>query len=82
MKSFVAVITQAEKFGTSIAKALRTQADNLRIKRQQRAEERAQKTAVKLMIPLILFIFPAIMVVLGGPAAIMLVRRLGETDAL
>jgi len=69
MQALVAVITQAEKFGTSVAKALRTQADTLRVKRRQKAEERAQKTTVKLMLPLILFIFPSIFVVLVGPAA-------------
>jgi tight adherence protein C len=74
MRALVAVITQAEKLGTSIAKALRNQAESLRVKRRQRAEERAQKTAVKLLIPLILFIFPAIFVVLAGPAAIHLMK--------
>ena len=74
MRALVAVITQAEKLGTSVAKALRNQAESLRTKRRQRAEERAQKTAVKLLIPLILFIFPAIFVVLAGPAAIHLMH--------
>lgn len=74
VRSLVSVIVQAEKFGTSIAKALRNQADSLRVKRRQLAEERAQKTAVKLMIPLVLFIFPAIAVVVAGPAAISAVR--------
>jgi len=82
MKSLVAVITQAERFGTSIAKALRNQADAIRTKRQQRAEERAQKTAVKLMIPLVLFIFPAIMIVLGGPAGIMFMRQMKDNPNL
>ena len=72
IKSLVAVINQAEKFGTSIARTLRNQADAMRVKRRQAAEERAQKTAVKLMVPLILFIFPAMMIVLGGPAMIKL----------
>lgn len=76
MKSLVAVVNQAEKFGTSIAKTLRNQADAMRVKRRQAAEERAQKTAVKLMIPLVIFIFPAIMIVLGGPAMLKLVRSL------
>jgi tight adherence protein C len=80
MRALVAVITQAEKLGTSIASALRTQADSLRTKRRQRAEERAQKTAVKLLLPLILFIFPTIFVVLAGPAAIQLMRTFsGDT---
>lgn len=74
MKALVAVITQAEKLGTSIAKALRNQAEALRTKRRQRAEERAQKTAVKLLIPLVLFIFPAIFVVVAGPAVIHLMK--------
>jgi len=77
MRALVAVITQAEKLGTSVAKALRNQADSLRTKRRQKAEERAQKTAVKLLIPLILFIFPAIFVVLAGPAAIHLMDTFG-----
>lgn len=74
MKALIAVITQAEKLGTSIAKALRNQAEALRTKRRQRAEERAQKTAVKLLIPLVLFIFPAIFVVVAGPAVIHLMH--------
>lgn len=76
MRALVAVITQAEKFGTSVAKALRTQADALRVKRRQKAEERAQKTTVKLMLPLILFIFPSIFVVLLGPAAMKIYETL------
>lgn len=70
IRSFVAMINQAERFGTSIARALRNQADSLRIKRRQAAEERAQQCAVKLLFPLILFIFPAIFIVLAGPAAL------------
>lgn len=80
IKSLVAVVNQAEKFGTSIARALRNQADALRVKRRQKAEERAQKTAVKLMAPLILFIFPAIFVVLVGPAALKMVN-LAKTNS-
>ncbi len=82
MKSLVAIITQAERFGTSIAKALRNQANALRTKRQQKAEERAQATTVKLMLPLILFIFPAIFVVLVGPAALRLIRTMGASGAI
>ena len=69
-KSLVGVVNQAERFGTSIAQALRRQSGALRVKRRQAAEEKAQKTTVKLMLPLILFIFPAILVVLAGPAAL------------
>ncbi|MBN1490531.1 MAG: type II secretion system F family protein [Phycisphaerae bacterium] len=74
MKALVAVISQAEKFGTSVAKALRNQADSMRVKRRLKAEERAQKTTVKLMLPLVLFIFPAIFVVLLGPAMLQIYR--------
>ncbi len=70
LRSMVAMINQAERFGTSIARALRNQAEALRVKRRQQAEERAQQCAVKLMLPLILFIFPAIFIVLAGPAAL------------
>ena len=79
MRSLVAVVTQAEKFGSSVARALRNQADAQRIKRRQAAEERAQKTTVKLMLPLILFIFPAIFVVLGGPAGLMMIEGFKKT---
>ena len=82
MRSLVAIVNQAERFGTSIAKALRTQADTLRVKRRQAAEERAQKTTVKLMAPLILFIFPAILVVLAGPAGLKMARTLADNPAL
>ena len=82
VRSVVTVITQAEKFGTSIARALRNQAESLRTKRKQRAEEKAQKTAVKLMIPLIMFIFPAMFVVLGGPAGINIMRALKSNPQL
>jgi tight adherence protein C len=81
MQALVAVIVQAEKFGTSVARALRNQADALRVKRRQKAEERAQKTTVKLMIPLILFIFPSIFVVLVGPAAMRIMEAF-ESGAL
>jgi len=82
MRALVAVITQAEKFGTSVAKALRIQADTLRSKRRLKAEERAQKTAVKLMLPLILFIFPSIFVVLVGPAGLKIAKTLGAGGPL
>jgi len=69
IRSMASVIIQAEKFGASVVKALRTHADSLREKRKQQAEEKAQKASVKLVFPTILFIFPALMVVLIGPAA-------------
>jgi tight adherence protein C len=82
VRSLIAIINQAERFGTSIAKALRNQSDALRVKRRQDAEARAQKTTVKLMAPLILFIFPAILVVLAGPAALKMIEALGNTPGL
>ncbi len=68
LRSLSSVIVQAEKFGSSITRALRVHAEELRRKRFQAAEERAQKASVKLLIPTILFIFPALYVVLLGPA--------------
>ena len=76
--SLVAVLVQSERFGTSIADALRTFAGTMRETRSMRAEETAEKMAVRLLFPMILFIFPAILVVLAGPAAIALSRALGK----
>ncbi len=70
VRALAAVIIQAERFGTSIGSALRVQSDAMRLRRRQLAEERAAKTAVKIMIPLILFIFPGVFVVLVGPAGV------------
>lgn len=76
MKALVAILIQADRFGSSIAQALRVQSDSMRIKRSQMAEEKAAQTAVKMIFPLVLFIFPGIFVVLVGPAAIMMIRQL------
>jgi tight adherence protein C len=76
VRSLAAVIIQAEKFGASIGAALRVQSDAMRLRRRQLAEERAAKTAVKIMIPLILFIFPGVFVVLVGPAGIQIATTL------
>ena len=76
MRSLAAILIQADRFGSSIAQALRVQSDSMRIKRSQMAEEKAAKTAVKMLFPLVLFIFPGIFVVLVGPAAIMLMNNL------
>ena len=68
--SLAAMLTQAERFGTSIGQALRVHAETLRLARQNKAEELAAKTTVKLSFPLVLFIFPATFLVLIGPTAI------------
>lgn len=70
VRSLAAILIQAERFGSSVAQALRVQSDAMRVRRRQLAEERAQKTAVKLIFPLVLFIFPGVFVVLVGPAGI------------
>jgi tight adherence protein C len=76
LKSLASILIQADKFGSSIAQALRVQSDSMRTRRRQLAEEKAAKTAVKLIFPLVLFIFPGIGVVLVGPAAIVMVREM------
>ncbi len=70
LKTLSSVIIQVDKFGTSVGKALRTQSESMRVRRRQIAEEKAAKTAVTLIFPLVLFIFPGIFIVLVGPAAI------------
>jgi len=72
MMSLSAMLNQAERFGTSIAQALRVHADSLRIARQHKAEEQAAKSVVKMSFPLVLFIFPATFIVLLGPTMIQL----------
>ena len=76
VKALAAILIQADRFGSSIAQALRVQSDSMRVRRRQIAEEKAAATAVKLIFPLVLFIFPAIFVVLVGPAAIQIQRNL------
>ena len=74
LESLATLLVQADRFGTSIASALRVHAESLRISRQQAAEEQAAKASVKLTFPLVFFIFPAVLIVLAGPAAIGLFR--------
>jgi tight adherence protein C len=68
MTSFVAAIIQADQLGVSMVKVMRIQSEQMRMKRKQRAEEKARQAPVKIMIPLVFFIFPTILIVLLGPA--------------
>jgi tight adherence protein C len=77
--TLVAMLVQSDRFGTSVADSLRVHADNLRTKRRLRAEEAAAKIAVKLLFPLIFFIFPSMLLVLLGPAFISIHRVLLPT---
>jgi len=74
LRTLSALLIQADKFGSGVAQALRVQSESMRTKRQQIAEEKAAKTAVKLIFPLVIFIFPGVFVVLVGPAAIQMAR--------
>ncbi len=76
LQTLSSILIQVDKFGTSVGVALRTQSDSMRTRRRQLAEEKAAKTAVKLIFPLVLFIFPGIFVVLVGPAAITMVNEM------
>jgi tight adherence protein C len=78
LKSLVAMLIQADRFGTSISKAVRVYADSLRTKRRQRAEQAAQKAAVKLLMPLALFLFPTLFIVILGPAGLNLMDTMGK----
>jgi tight adherence protein C len=78
IKSLMAMLIQTDRFGTSIAQALRTHAETMRTKRRQRAEEAAAKTTIKLVFPLVLFIFPALFVIILGPAVIQIIETLGS----
>lgn len=70
LRSLVAMLIQSDRFGSSIARAVRVYADSLRTKRRQRAEQAAQKAAVKLLLPLALFLFPTLFIIILGPAAL------------
>ena len=77
MTSFVAAIIQSEQLGVSMAKVLRIQADQMRMKRRQRAEEEAHKAPIKMIIPMALLIFPTIMIIILTPAALQIANSLG-----
>jgi tight adherence protein C len=70
----VAAIIQADQLGVSIAKILRVQSDQMRVKRRQRAQEKAQQAPIKMMIPMVFLIFPSIWIVLLGPSLIILLH--------
>jgi tight adherence protein C len=74
IQGLVAMLIQTDRFGTSIAQALRVHSDDLRVKRRQRAEEQAAKTTIKLVIPLAVFVFPAMFVVILGPAVLSIMQ--------
>jgi tight adherence protein C len=76
IKALVSMLIQTERFGTSIAQSLRVHSDELRMKRRQRAEEKAAKMSVKMVPVLVFFIFPALMVVILGPAVLQIMRQL------
>ena len=78
VKAFVTMLAQTERFGTSLSQALRVHADSLRTKRRQIAEEAAAKTAIKLLFPLAFFVFPALLVVILGPAFIQITQVLSK----
>lgn len=73
LKAFIRAVVQADLYGIGIARVLRTQAGQMRIKRRQRAEEKAMKLPVKILFPLLLFIFPTLFIVILGPAVINIV---------
>ena len=78
LSSFVAIIIQAERLGASIAETLRAQAQSMREQRRQWAEEQARKAPVKMLIPLVLFIFPSLFVVILGPAIPRIMQTFGK----
>lgn len=79
LQSFVVALLQADQLGVSIAPVLRAQAETLRLRRRQRAEEQAAQAAVKMLFPLVLLIFPALLIVILGPAALRLIEFFGTT---
>jgi tight adherence protein C len=76
IKALVTTLVQTDRFGTSIAQALRVHSDSLRTERRQRAEEQAAKTTIKMVPPLVVFVLPSIIIVTLGPAIIQLYRTL------
>ena len=79
IKSLIALLVQTDRFGTSIGQALRVHSEAMKVRRQMKAEERAAKIPVKLLLPLILFIFPSVFIAILGPGAIRIIRTLLPT---
>jgi tight adherence protein C len=80
IRSLVGTLIQTDRFGTSVAQALRVHSDSLRTERRQRAEEQAAKTTIKMVPPLVIFVLPSIIFVTIGPAIIELIRQLGPVS--
>jgi len=78
LRSFITAVTYIARLGGSLVDVIRIQANAMRIKRRQRAEEKAMKTPVKIMIPLVLFIFPSMFIVILGPAGISIMQSMGQ----
>ena len=78
VRAFVNMLVQTERFGTPISRSLGHFADALRLKRRQQAEEQAAKTTIKMIFPLVLFIFPSMFIVLLGPAIISIMKSMGD----
>ncbi len=78
VNAFIAAIIQADQLGVSMGKILRVQADQMRTKRRQRAQEKAQQAPVKMMVPMVLLIFPSIWIVLLGPAILQVMAQAGN----
>jgi tight adherence protein C len=72
--SFVAAIIQADQLGVSIAKVLRIQSDQMRVRRRQRAEEKAHQAPIKMLFPMVFLIFPSLYIVLLGPAVLQVLK--------
>ena len=81
IKKLVAMLIQTDRFGTSVAEALRTQSDYLRIRRRQEAEERAGKVGVKLVFPIFFFCLPSLLVVTAGSGILQLLHNIGSINA-
>jgi tight adherence protein C len=79
LSSFVSAVLQATEMGASIGKVLRIQAEQMRTERRQYVEEQAQKAPVKMLIPMVMFIFPTIFIVIGGPIGLQLMKEFAES---